>query len=41
MKKILERIPTEKEIDMLLDKGYEVEVYMRDGEVIIETDESP
>lgn len=41
MKKILERAPTEKEIDMLLDKGYEVEVYMRDGEVIIETDESP
>lgn len=41
MKKILERIPTEKEIDMLLDEEYEVEVYMRDGEVVVETDESP
>ncbi len=41
MKKILKRIPTEKEISLLLDEGYEVEVYMRDGEVIVETDESP
>ena len=37
----LNGIPTEKEIDMLLDKGYEVEVYMRDGEVVVETDEAP
>lgn len=36
---MLGKIPTEKEIDMLLDEGYEVEVYMRDGEVIVETDE--
>lgn len=41
MKKMLERIPTEKEISLLLDEGYEVEVYMRDGEVVIETNESP
>lgn len=40
-RRTLNGIPTEKEIDMLLDKGYEVEVYMRDGEIIIETDESP
>lgn len=41
MKKMLGKIPTEKEINLLLDKGYEIEVYMRDGEVIIETDEAP
>lgn len=41
MKKMLGKIPTEKEIDMLLDKGYEVEVYMRDGEVVMETEEAP
>ena len=38
---MLGKIPTEKEIDTLLDEGYEVEVYMRDGEVIVETDEAP
>ena len=37
MKKILGKIPTEKEIDMLLDKGYDVEIYMRGGEVVVET----
>lgn len=41
MKKMLERIPTEKEISLLLDKWYEVEVYMRDGEVAMETCEAP
>ena len=41
MKKILKRIPTEKEISLLLDEGYVVEVYMRDGEVVIETKEAP
>ncbi len=41
MKKRLEIIPTEKEITLLLDKGYEVEVYMRDGEVVMETNELP
>ena len=41
MKKILKRIQTEKEIRMLLDKGYVVEFYMRDGEVVMETEEAP
>lgn len=41
MKKILKRIPTEKEISTLLDEGYVVEVYMRDGEVVMETEEAP
>lgn len=41
MKKMLERIPTEKEISLLLDEGYEVEIYMRDGEVVMETCEAP
>lgn len=41
MKKILGRVPTEKEIDMLLDKGYDVEVYMRDGDVVVETEKAP
>ena len=40
-RRILSRVPTEKEISLLLDKGYEVEVYMRDGEVVVETDKSP
>lgn len=40
-RRILSRVPTEKEISLLLDKGYEIEIYMRGGEVIIETDESP
>lgn len=34
-------IPTEKEISQLLDEGYDVEVYIRDGEVVMETDEFP
>ena len=41
MKKILKRIPTEKEISLLLDEGCVVEVYMRGGEVIMETEEEP
>lgn len=41
MKKMLGKIPTEKEIDTLLDKGYEIEVYMRGGEIVMETDEAP
>ena len=40
MKKILKRIPTEKEISPPLDEGYVVEVYMRDGEVVMETEET-
>lgn len=38
---MLGKIPTEKEIDTLLDKGYEIEVYMRGGEIVMETDEAP
>ena len=41
MKKILKRIPTEKEISLLLDEGHVVEVYMRDVEVVMETEEAP
>lgn len=41
IKRTLGRIPTEKEISLLLDEGYEVEVYMRDGEVVMETNEPP
>ena len=40
-RRILSRVPTEKEISLLLDKGYEVEVYMRGGEVVVETGKSP
>ena len=41
MKNILKRIPTEKEISIILDEGCVVEVYMRDGEVVMETEEAP
>ena len=41
MKKILKRIPTENEISILLDEGCVVEVYMRGGEVVMETKEAP
>ena len=40
-RRTLDRIPTEKEISLLLDEGYVVEVYMRGGEVIMETEEAP
>lgn len=40
-RRTLERIPTEKEISLLLDEGYVVEVYMRDREVVMETCEAP
>lgn len=41
MKKILERIPTEKEISPLLDNGAEIEIYMKYGKINIEIEESP
>lgn len=41
MKQILRKIPTEEEIDKILDEGYEVEVYIRDGEIVMETNEAP
>ena len=40
-RRTLDRIPTEKEISLLLDEGYVVEVYMRGGEVVMETKEAP
>ena len=41
MKKILKRIPTDKEISLLLDEGDVVEIYMRYGEVVMEKEEAP
>ena len=41
MKKTLRRVPTEEEISLLLDEGDVVEVYMRDGEVVMETCDAP
>ena len=41
MKKILKRIPTEKEISLLLDEGDVVEIYMRYGDVVMEKEEAP
>ena len=38
-RRTLDRIPTEKEISLLLDEGNVVEVYMRGGEVVMETEE--
>ena len=40
MKKILGRIPTVKEIDTILDGGYEVEIWMEGEEFVIEANES-
>ena len=40
-RRTLGRIPTEKEISLLLDEWHVVEVYMRGGEVVIETEEAP
>ena len=40
-RRTLDRIPTEKEISLLLDEGCVVEVYMIGGEVVIETEEAP
>ena len=34
-------LPTEKEISSLLDNGAEVEIYMKDGKIDMEIDESP
>ena len=40
-RRTLDKIPTEKEISLLLDEGHVVEVYMRCGEVVVETEETP
>lgn len=35
-RRTLERIPTEKEISLLLDEGYELEMYIIDGRIHVE-----
>lgn len=39
--RILKKLPTEKEISSLLDKGVEIEIYMKNGRINMEIDESP
>ena len=40
-KRILKNFPTEKEISSLLDKGAEVEIYMKGGRINMEIGGSP
>ena len=40
-RRTLDKIQTEKEISLLLDEGDVVEIYMRYGEVVMETEEAP
>lgn len=35
-RRTLDRIPTEKEISLLLDEGYELEMYIVDGLIHVE-----
>lgn len=39
--RILKKLPTEKEISSLLDKGVEIEIYMKNGRINMEIEESP
>lgn len=41
MKIIRADLPTEKEISSLLDKGVEIEIYMKNGRINMEIEESP
>lgn len=41
MKIIRADLPTEKELDSLLNKGTEIEIYMKNGRINIEIEESP
>lgn len=41
MKIIRADLPTEKELNSLLDNGAEIEIYMKDGKINIEIEESP
>lgn len=41
MKIIRADLPTEKEISSLLDKGTEIEIYMKDGKINMEIETSP
>lgn len=40
-RRILKKLPTEKEISSLLDDGAEIEIYMKNGRINMEIDESP
>lgn len=40
-RRILKKLPTEKEISLLLDKGVEIEIYMKNERINMEIDESP
>lgn len=40
-RRILKKLPTEKEISSLLDKGVEIEIYMKNGRINMEIEESP
>lgn len=40
-KRILKKLPTEKETNSLLNKGAEIEIYMKNGRINIEIEESP
>lgn len=39
--RILKKLPTEKEISSLLDKGAEIEIYMKNERINMEIEESP
>lgn len=41
MKIIRADLPTGKEISSLLDKGVEIEIYMKNGRINMEINESP
>lgn len=41
MKIIRADLPTEKELSSLLDKGAEIEIYMKNRRINIEIEESP
>ncbi len=40
-RRILKKLPTEKGISLLLDKGAELEIYMKNGQINMEIEESP
>lgn len=40
-KRILKKLPSEKEISSLLDDGAEIEIYMKNRRINIEIDVSP
>lgn len=40
-RRILKKLPTEKEISLLLDKGAEIEIYMKNRRINMEIEESP